>query len=178
MRLAFGLPEVGFIFTLGIISCLIISWVFAISIATEIAKEKGHGELKGKFWFMGFFSGAILPCILAAALPDKKESKPNQSQKSPIFTNCCKKYCDLKPASWQKGKRGNRKERKTVATTQRPACAISSLSCWGLNLYLSSHRFTCVHVCSCLFMGVHGCSWVFTSNQNVLHKQSQKSPFK
>ena len=55
-----------------------------MEIATEIAKGKGHKNLNGIFWFMGFFSGGILPCILAAALPDKKEngSKANKQPSS------------------------------------------------------------------------------------------------
>ena len=78
--LGFGALEgiIVFIFAIG----FIISWVFAMSIATEIAKGKGHKNLNGAFWFMGFFSGGILPCILAAALPDKKENGSKANKQS------------------------------------------------------------------------------------------------
>ena len=67
-----GLGAMESLIVLIILGCYVVAWVFAMQIATTAAKEKGYGNLAGKLWFIGLFGFIVTPCVLVAALPDKK----------------------------------------------------------------------------------------------------------
>ena len=62
--------------------CVLVAWVLAMMLITNIAEEKGY-DISGRLWFIGLFGLIVTPAIIVAALPDKKQnSLSNKTSKS------------------------------------------------------------------------------------------------
>ena len=78
-----------FFFIMLIVAFLYLAaWVVTMLIVTDIAREKGYYDMSGKLWFIGLFGFIVTPCVLVAALPDKKlrenSSAPKSSELPPV----------------------------------------------------------------------------------------------